>query len=60
LELLVAARGRVVSAEELLARVWDEHSDPFSSAVKVTVSRLRSKLGDPPLIKTVPRVGYRI
>ncbi|MGH8987380.1 MAG: response regulator transcription factor [Acidimicrobiales bacterium] len=60
LELLVAARGRVVSAEELLERVWDEQSDPFSSAVKVTISRLRSKLGDPPLIETVPRVGYRI
>lgn len=60
LELLVAAHGRVVSAEELLERVWDEQSDPFSSAVKVTVSRLRSKLGDPPLIETVPRAGYRI
>jgi DNA-binding response OmpR family regulator len=60
LELLVAARGRVVAAEELLERVWDEQSDPFSSAVKVTVSRLRSKLGDPPLIETVPRAGYRI
>jgi DNA-binding response OmpR family regulator len=60
LELLVAASGRVVSAEELLERVWDEQSDPFSSAVKVTISRLRSKLGDPPLIETVPRAGYRI
>jgi DNA-binding response OmpR family regulator len=60
LELLVVARGRVVSAEELLERVWDEQSDPFSSAVKVTISRLRSKLGDPPLIETVPRAGYRI
>jgi DNA-binding response OmpR family regulator len=60
LELLVAARGRVVSAEELLERVWDEQSDPFSSAVKVTISRLRSKLGNPPVIETVPRAGYRI
>lgn len=60
LELLVAARGRVVSAEELLERVWDEQCDPFSSAVKVTISRLRSKLGDPPVIETVPRAGYRI
>jgi DNA-binding response OmpR family regulator len=60
LELLVAARGRVVSAEELLERVWDEQSDPFSSVVKVTISRLRSKLGDPPVIETVPRSGYRI
>lgn len=60
LELLVAAHGRVVSAEELLERVWDEQSDPFSSVVKVTMSRLRSKLGDPPVIETVPRSGYRI
>ena len=60
LELLVAARGRVVSAEELLERVWDEQSDPFSSVVKVTMSRLRSKLGDPPVIETIPRAGYRI
>lgn len=60
LELLAAAGGRVVSSEELLERVWDERSDPFSSAVKVTVSRLRAKLGDPALIETVPRAGYRI
>jgi DNA-binding response OmpR family regulator len=60
LELLLAAQGRVVSAEELLERVWDEAADPFTGAVKVTVSRLRSKLGDPPLIETVARAGYRI
>jgi DNA-binding response OmpR family regulator len=60
LELLLAAQGRVVSAEELLARVWDEAADPFSSAVKVTISRLRAKLGEPPLIQTVARAGYRI
>jgi len=60
LELLLAAQGRVVSAEELLARVWDEAADPFTGAVKVTISRLRSKLGDPPVIETVARVGYRI
>jgi DNA-binding response OmpR family regulator len=60
LELLLAARGRVVSAEELLERVWDEAADPFSTAVKVTMSRLRRKLGDPPVIETVPRAGYRI
>jgi DNA-binding response OmpR family regulator len=59
LELLVSSRGRAVSAEELLERVWDEHADPFTSAVKITVSRLRAKLGDPPLIETVPRSGYR-
>ncbi|MBO0815845.1 MAG: response regulator transcription factor [Actinobacteria bacterium] len=60
LELLAAAQGRAVSAEELLERVWDEFADPFSTAVKVTVSRLRAKLGDPPLIETVPKSGYRI
>jgi DNA-binding response OmpR family regulator len=60
LELLLAARGAVVSAEELLARGWDEAMDPFSNVVKVTISRLRRKLGDPPLIETVPGAGYRI
>jgi DNA-binding response OmpR family regulator len=60
LELLLSAQGRVVSAEELLERVWDEMADPFSSAVKVTVSRLRRKLGDPPVIDTVAQAGYQI
>jgi DNA-binding response OmpR family regulator len=60
LELLVASGGRTVSAEELLERVWDEAADPFTNAVKITVSRLRSKLGDPPVIDTVAKVGYRI
>jgi DNA-binding response OmpR family regulator len=60
LELLLAASGRVVSAEELLERGWDEMADPFSTAVKVTVSRLRRKLGDPPVIETVAQAGYRI
>jgi DNA-binding response OmpR family regulator len=60
LEVLLAAQGRVVSAEELLQRVWDEAADPFTTAVKVTISRLRRKLGDPPLIETVPEAGYRI
>jgi DNA-binding response OmpR family regulator len=60
LELLLAAQGRVVSAEELLSRVWDEAADPFTGAVKVTMSRLRAKLGDPPLIETVAKAGYRI
>jgi DNA-binding response OmpR family regulator len=60
LELLLAAQGRVVSAEELLERVWDEMADPFTSAVKVTVSRLRRKLGDPPAIETLAQAGYRI
>jgi hypothetical protein len=52
--------GRAVSAEELLERVWDEFADPFTTAVKITIGRLRAKLGDPPLIETVPRSGYRI
>jgi DNA-binding response OmpR family regulator len=60
LELLLAAGGRVVSAEELLERGWDEMADPFSTAVKVTVSRLRRKLGEPPVIETVAQSGYRI
>jgi len=60
LELLLAASGRAVSAEELLERVWDEATDPFTHAVKITVSRLRAKLGDPPVIETVARSGYRI
>jgi len=60
LEVLLAAEGRAVSAEELLERVWDENADPFTAAVKITVGRLRAKLGDPPLIATVPRSGYRI
>jgi DNA-binding response OmpR family regulator len=60
LELLLAAQGRVVSAEELLERVWDEMADPFTSAVKVTMSRLRRKLGDPQVIETMAQAGYRI
>jgi DNA-binding response OmpR family regulator len=50
----------VVSAEELLERVWDEAADPFTTTVKTTINRLRSKLGLPPVIETVPRSGYRI
>ncbi len=60
LELLLSAQGVVVSAEEILERVWDEFADPFSQAVKTTISRLRSKLGDPPIIETVAKSGYRI
>jgi DNA-binding response OmpR family regulator len=60
LEYLLAAEGRLVSAEELLEHVWDENADPFTNAVKVTISRLRAKLGDPPLIHTVREGGYRI
>jgi DNA-binding response OmpR family regulator len=60
LELLLAAQGRVVSAEELLERVWDENADPFTGAVRITMSRLRAKLGDPPVIETVAKAGYCI
>ena len=60
LEVLVAAEGGVVSAEELLARAWDENADPFTNAVRITVSALRKRLGEPGIIATVPGVGYRI
>jgi DNA-binding response OmpR family regulator len=60
LEYLMAADGRVVSAEELLARVWDEAADPFTSTVKTTIGRLRAKLGEPSVIDTVREAGYRI
>ena len=60
LECLLAASGRVVSAEELLERVWDEMADPFTTAVKSVIRRLRGKLGDPPLLHTVREGGYRI
>ncbi|HVW81888.1 MAG TPA: response regulator transcription factor [Mycobacteriales bacterium] len=60
LEVLVAADGGVISAEELLERAWDEHADPFTNAVRITVSGLRKRLGEPWVIATVPGVGYRI
>ena len=60
LEVLVAADGGVVSAEDLLARAWDEQANPFTNAVRITVSALRKRLGEPGLIATVPGVGYRI
>jgi DNA-binding response OmpR family regulator len=60
LELLMAANGALVSAEELLEHVWDAHADPFSNIVSVTMTRLRRKLGDPPLIETVVGKGYRM
>jgi DNA-binding response OmpR family regulator len=60
LECLLASAGLVVSAEELLERVWDEAADPFTTAVKTTIRRLRAKLGDPPVIETVREGGYRI
>ena len=60
LEVLVAADGGVVSAEELLEKAWDENADPFTNAARITVSALRKRLGEPPIIATVPGVGYRI
>jgi DNA-binding response OmpR family regulator len=60
LRLLLAAGGTIVSAEELLERAWDEHADPFTNTVRVTVSNLRRKLGEPPLIETVTGAGYVI
>jgi two-component system response regulator VanR len=60
LEVLVAAEGGVVSAEELLARAWDENADPFTNAVRITVSALRKRLGEPWIIATVAGAGYRI
>jgi DNA-binding response OmpR family regulator len=60
LVVLLRADGRVVSAETLLEKAWDEHADPFTNAVRVTVMTLRRKLGDPAVIHTVQRVGYRL
>lgn len=60
LECLLVSAGTVVSTEELLERVWDDAADPFTTAVKTTMRRLRTKLGDPPVIETVREVGYRI
>jgi len=60
LEVLMRAEGVVVSAEELLERAWDEEADPFTNAVRMTVSKLRRSLGDPPVIETVVGVGYRL
>jgi len=60
LEVLVAAGGGVISAEELLERAWDENADPFTNAVRITVSALRKRLGEPWIIATVAGVGYRI
>lgn len=57
---LVKAGGAVVSSEELLERVWDANTDPFTTIVRVTVMTLRRKLGEPPLIETVVGAGYRV
>src|SRR6202047_4232339 len=60
LEVLVAAEGGVVNAEQLLGQAWDEHADPFTNAVRITISALRKRLGEPGIIATVAGVGYRI
>ena len=60
LQVLLEAEGAVVSAEELLDRAWDEHINPFTNVVRVTIMKLRKSLGEPPLIETVRGVGYRI
>ena len=59
LSVLMRAAGAVVSAEELLEKAWDEHADPFTNAVRMAVMTLRRKLGEPAVVHTVPRVGYR-
>ena len=60
LEVLAATPGSVISAEDLLERVWDEAADPFTNAVRITMMTLRRKLGEPPIIETVVGVGYRL
>ncbi|WP_086820711.1 response regulator transcription factor [Allokutzneria sp. NRRL B-24872] len=60
LEVLLRAQGTVVSSEQLLRQAWDEFADPFTNAVRVAMSKLRAKLGEPPVIETVPGAGYRI
>jgi DNA-binding response OmpR family regulator len=60
LETLLRTGDGVLSAEDLFDKVWDERTDPFSNTVSVTISRLRRKLGDPPIIETIPNVGYRL
>ena len=60
MEQLLRADGAIVSAEQLLEKVWDENTDPFTNVVRVTVMTLRRKLGEPTLIHTVAGAGYRI
>jgi DNA-binding response OmpR family regulator len=59
LSVLMRSGGAVVTAEDLLEQAWDEHADPFTNAVRVAVMTLRRKLGEPPIVHTIPRVGYR-
>jgi len=60
LEVLMRANGSVVSAERLLEHAWDEQIDPFTTVVRVIMSRLRAKLGEPPCIQTLPGIGYKL
>jgi DNA-binding response OmpR family regulator len=60
LEALLRAAPGVLSAEQLLEAVWDENADPFTKTVQVTIGRLRRKLGEPPVIRTIPGLGYRV
>jgi DNA-binding response OmpR family regulator len=60
LEALMRSHPAILSAEDLLEQVWDENTDPFTNTVSVTISRLRKKLGDPPTIETIPKIGYQI
>ncbi|GAA1022974.1 transcriptional regulatory protein CutR [Acrocarpospora pleiomorpha] len=60
LEELLRAEGAVVSQEDLLDKAWDEHIDPFTNVVRVTMMTLRKKLGEPQVIETVPGVGYKL
>jgi DNA-binding response OmpR family regulator len=60
LEALMRAAPATLSTEDLLEQAWDEHTDPFTKTVQVTIGRLRRKLGDPDVIETIPGVGYRI
>jgi DNA-binding response OmpR family regulator len=60
LRVMLRAEGDVVSAEDLLEQAWDEHADPFTNAVRVAVMTLRRKLGEPAVLHTIPRVGYRL
>lgn len=60
LQALMRAQPATLSTEDLLEQAWDEHADPFTNTVSVTISRLRRKLGDPPAIQTIPNVGYHI
>jgi two-component system response regulator VanR len=56
----MAAAGGLVSAENLLEKAWDAYADPFTNAVRITMSNLRAKLGQPPVIETIAGVGYRL